>query len=405
MKAQYWAVCKEPHANGGVHYHCSVRLSGTRRWKKPYDWMVANGVIVDISDQHEHYVSIHRYVCKMDKAVYESLNHPDISMISSPRTKPCIEANRRRAAERNHKQLDNKQQEQPKEEYRPRSRNMRLNNLQVAEFVIKKNISTVTQLFAQANARKRDGECDLALFVMNNSEAKLGELIYKAWMLHNAEKIITEESKSRLQRLADAYEGQCVVTGCDWLVRAKEVLAKNSIPWKDFSMAVYNSLFYGRQKFRNIILVGPSNTAKTFLLKPLQSIFGEKLFENPSRDKYCWSGIEKCQVAVLQDFRYSKEMIAWGDFLLLLEGESVHLPTPKCHFAQDIHLKSDNDIPFFATSIGKIEYSRFSPDYHAETEMMDSRWKVFKFSHKFEGKERKVMEPCGRCFAELISSR
>ena len=93
-------------------------------------------------------------------------------------------------------------------------------------------------------------------------------------------------------------------------------------------------------------------------------------------DKYGWKGIETAQVALLQDFRYSKDLIPWGNFLLLLEGEKVSLPTAKNHTADDIHITTENDIPFFATAREKIEFSRFSANYEAETEMMDSRWYV-----------------------------
>lgn len=138
------------------------------------------------------------------------------------------------------------------------------------------------------------------------------------------------------------------------------------------------------------------------MLKPLQEIFGEKLFENPS-GKYGWMGIERAQVVLLNDFRYRRETIPWSDFLLLLEGETVKLPTPKNHFAEDITLTSMNDIPILASSNATIEYTRFSPNFQVETEMMDSRWKVFEFSHTFTGDERREIPPCGHCFATLIT--
>ena len=415
VKVQYLAVCKEPHANGGEHYHCSLKLTGTRRWSVPYKWMVNNGVIVDISDQHEYYVNCFRYVCKEDDKVYMTSNHPDLNTISSPRTKSCIQANRRRVAQRNQNQQQQQQQqqhqqqqqqhEQPQPAYRPRSRNMKLSNLDVGELVTRRNISTTKELYALAEARKRDGECDLAIYMMDHREANIKETIQKAWMFPNAAKEITEESKTRLERLEEAYNGPCVVDGCQWLRRAKEVLDLNKISIPVFTKALYDCLYYGRQKFRNIMLVGRSNTAKTFMLRPLKNVFGDYLFENPSRDRFCWGPIQHAQVCVLQDFRYSKDQIVWGDLLLLLEGQTVNLVTPKSFNAADIKLGSDNDIPILATSIKKIEYSRFSPDFERETEMMDSRWNIFEFTHRFEGEGRIEMEPCGRCFAKFITSR
>ena len=31
IKVDYWAVCKEPHENGSFHYHCRVKLTGTKK--------------------------------------------------------------------------------------------------------------------------------------------------------------------------------------------------------------------------------------------------------------------------------------------------------------------------------------------------------------------------------------
>ena len=49
----------------------------------------------------------------------------------------------------------------------------------------------------------------------------------------------------------------------------------------------------GRGKHRNIFIAGPTNLAKTFMLKPLQNIFSGNLFENPANDKFGWVGAQK----------------------------------------------------------------------------------------------------------------
>ena len=86
----------------------------------------------------------------------------------------------------------------------------------------------------------------------------------------------------------------------------------------------------------------------TFMLKPLQQIFGDKL-ENSS-------GIRNSQVVLLNDFQYQYR-----------NHPGVRLN----HFAEDITLASSNDIPIVASSSAKIEFSRFSPNYQSETKMMD----------------------------------
>ena len=64
----------------------------------------------------------------------------------------------------------------------------------------------------------------------------------------------------------------------------------------------------GRGKFRNVIIVGPANSGKTILLKPLERIY--KVFCNPSNDKCAWVGADHAEVTLLQDFRWSSELIS-----------------------------------------------------------------------------------------------
>ena len=37
VKVDYLAVCEEPHEHQGTHYHCSVKLTGPKKWKSVRD--------------------------------------------------------------------------------------------------------------------------------------------------------------------------------------------------------------------------------------------------------------------------------------------------------------------------------------------------------------------------------
>ena len=105
-------------------------------------------------------------------------------------------------------------------------------------------------------------------------------------------------------------------------------------------------LAHGRGKFRSVLKVGPENCGKTFLLKPLETIFWA--FTDPANDKYAWVGSDQAEVIVLQDFRWSSELTCWKDLLLLLEEENVKLPSPKSQLPTDVCINTD--IPIFAAS-------------------------------------------------------
>ena len=83
------------------------------------------------------------------------------------------------------------------------------------------------------------------------------------------------------------------------------------------------------------------------------------------------------EVIVLQDFRWSRDMIAWNDLLLLLEGETVKLLAPKNHFSSDIVI--EKDAPIFATSKSRIAYvGKFNASDERETELIAIRWNTAK---------------------------
>ena len=61
-------------------------------------------------------------------------------------------------------------------------------------------------------------------------------------------------------------------------------------------------------------------------------------FVNPAKGTLNWVGVEEAQIIFLNNFRWSERKIHWEDMLCLLEGDKIHVPTPKTHFAQDIVL-------------------------------------------------------------------
>ena len=100
VKVAHWAGCRENHADGGVHYHCSLKLTGVKKWlllKRTIEQK--HKVVLNFSDSHDHYISAYRYVCKEDQHVAHSPGHPDLSEVGSPRTKTSIAAFRRKRRE------------------------------------------------------------------------------------------------------------------------------------------------------------------------------------------------------------------------------------------------------------------------------------------------------------------
>ena len=135
-----------------------------------------------------------------------------------------------------------------------------------------------------------------------------------------------------------------------------------------------------------------------FFLNPLQTIF--KAFSNPSNGKYAWIGAEDAEVVFWKDFRWTSEVIAWKELLLLLEDQTVHLTSPKNHYAFDITISSD--VPIFATGKARIVFrERGNSTDSMEVAMMAARWIAFEFLHQIPVEKQKEVPPMFLVFCQI----
>ena len=127
-----------------------------------------------------------------------------------------------------------------------------------------------------------------------------------------------------------------------------------------------------------------------------------KCFMNPADGKYAWVGLHECEVAVLQDFRWHSDNISWNQMLLLLEGQTVHLPRLRNFFPNGMEILRKNTIPFFAMSKATLEYKgTYNTRDESKTEMMYSRWVIFTFHCKIL-KEKIIPTKAWTCFSKLV---
>ena len=405
---QEWACCKEPHQDGGVHYHMAVKLSGTRRWNAVKNYIYQkHGISLHFSSQHCGYVAAYRYVCK-DKNVADVLHspgHSNLTQIGSPKTKKAMRANnnkRRLCPPESDSDNDNDNAAAAEAEPTRAGKAKRLSNMDVSDFIVKNNIKKDAELMQAALSRSANGEKDLQTYILNKTPKALSDLISTTWKMQNAPQSLEREQQSRISVIRSYASGECVDScGGQWLECAKEVLRNNRVNLFFFACAMRRCFIHGRQKNRNILIIGPTNCGKSFLLNPIELMF--HAFVNPASGRYAWVGLDECEVAYLNDFRWTSESIAWSDFLLLLEGQTVHLPRPKNQFATDMRIDRENTIPFFATSKAQIEFvGRYGVRDDRESDMMSSRWLTFEFHNQIRPEDMKQLSPCPYCFSKLV---
>ena len=175
-------------------------------------------------------------------------------------------------------------------------------------------------------------------------------------------------------------------------------MQRHNIAKEDFCTAIYTALSKGRGKYRNIFIYGDTNCGKSFILAPLKVIY--KPLCNPATGSFAWLGAEDAEVIFLNYFRWHPKIIAWADFLQALEGDTVHLPTPKNVCSRD--LEQNKDTPFFATSDAPLVLIKAEAIDSTNTRMMNVRWRFCHFWNQIPPEEQQELIPCGRCFAKFI---
>ena len=215
-------------------------------------------------------------------------------------------------------------------------------------------------------------------------------------------RIQTRLELDRIQILRACENEPCSCeTPLKWQEMANQVLILNGIGIDTYSQAILAALTLGRGKFRNILHIGETNRAKSFLIQPLKLIYNA--FNNPSRASFNWIGVDTAEVILLNDFRWGRDVLPWEQILLLLEGDIVKFPAPKNQFGADIELSVDT--PIFATSRSEIEFKSGNVDpaqVEQENAMMRSRWKAFHFTYEFSEEQQVACPPCKHCYAAFI---
>ena len=82
-KVSHWACCQEYYKNKEIHYHMSVNMTKLRRWKSVKEQFKSkHNINMHFSDKSLVYIAAYRYICKSDKEVLHSENHPNLRDIA-----------------------------------------------------------------------------------------------------------------------------------------------------------------------------------------------------------------------------------------------------------------------------------------------------------------------------------
>lgn len=400
-----YACSREKHSDGeGEHYHMCLKLNIPKRWFTPrenlFRWFGIHVDITELDKEGDFYAYAYRYICKSDKEVYHSPKHPNLEQVHSPRTKKSLKAYLENTRKRKSTVAEATSTKKQKVQ-RSNNSGGRVTQLEAGNWAVTTKIKTEQQFYVEAQRRRKDGLSDMADFVMRNSQ-NIQRIIDTAWKLENALEKAEQDVVPRMTRIRKLTSTDCPEQ-CSgkWLTLALETLKKNNINKYIFAASMRELLEKGRGKHRNIVIVGPADTGKTFLLNPISKVF-DRSFVNPSSTRFAWIVADEAEVIFLNDYRWNSSQITWHDLLRLLEeGQIVHLPAPMNNYSKEIVI--DSDVAIFATSNAEIKlYGRNNELIRDETDMMSVRWKVFTLHQSIPTIDQVNVPPCPVCFSKLV---
>ena len=155
-----------------------------------------------------------------------------------------------------------------------KAKTKRMTAFNVFEIILKQNIKNITELHAHAQDQRDNGKTELCQFILCKAPRAIEDLIETTWRMKAARKVLVRAKMSRIELVEEARRQDCA-SKCNgaWLQCATEILDNNGINQTKFGTSVLELLKSGRGKHRNLMIVGPANCGKTFILKPLTLLF------------------------------------------------------------------------------------------------------------------------------------
>ena len=276
----------------------------------------------------------------------------------------------------------------------------KLTALQTYDLFVAKGIKTVTAAWALATDMSASGERGLLTSLLELRDVE--GFVQKVARAQDSQERLRCDSVGRLGLLLEAVAAPCVCTQPGlWRRLATETLDNNGVR-EVFCGAIYKALAEGRKKKNNVFLVGPTNAAKSFLVKPLTLMY--HTYTIPDGGSYQLEAILDAEVMFLNDFEWDpkESWMRWSYFKDFLEGSKISVGRPKNRGG---NVFFDKDIPVVGTCPVPVQYvvhdgRRFAV-HDGETSQMNSRLTYVSIGASMD--EEKVAEcpPCCRCVAEL----
>jgi len=376
-------VFLELHSSGEKHHNCLVRAKKMFRWKKPADNLRQTyKVCVDYGSNIRTWAQgvIYGRIASEHKQP-EMLDHGYVQWAKN-------------GAPMQLNEIIPKYMQ--KEGF---VRKTKLTPMAFLDLCRNNNLYTEKDVWAFATSLEEKGDKGLMAYLMEGDVAVMMARVLKAVGSKEAQR---REKLSRIQILEEALQrNSCSCKQPEECYNLmKDVLHMNNLDGV-FQKSVIGTLVAGRQKMRNLCLVGGPGTAKSFLFKPLMMIYNT--YTRPDGGSYQLEELLGKEMVFLNDFEYdddAKKWCPWGYFKRFLEGEPLTVARPKNRGG---NAPFDSDAPVFITAPQEIALYRGKKRDDYETSQMEDRVAYASMQYTIPKHMRKEVAPCIHCGARLYT--
>ena len=329
------AVFLEPHASGKMHLNCVVRAEDKYRWKKVAEQLCEHAKMrVNFGSNVRTWVegivygavaSEHKLPESLDKSPYQWAKSGDPVKFSEilPRKWQADGFTRR----------------------------SKLTPLAVLNLCREHSITTEEQIWALALDFESKSDRALLSYLM---ESDVAGTLAKVDQALTAKEKLRRGQLTRIQILEE-YEAtkscKCRTPGLCYNLM-KDCLVKNGIDG-EFQSLIAGALRVGRAKQRNICILGSTNMAKSYLMKPLTMIY--TTYRRPDGGTHQLEKIIGKEIVFLNDFEYdddAKRWLAWSYLKNMMEGEKLDVARPKNRGAGNLEWTDTS--PIFITAPQRV---------------------------------------------------
>jgi len=279
------------------------------------------------------------------------------------------------------------------------ARETRLTPLQVYDMCTRQGVKDVESAWALAKAMEAEGDRGLLawLFECRDVEGFVG----KIRMANESAEAKRRENLGRLGLLREAAQQTCTCdTPGQWLQLARETLQRNGI-LGSFQKALYESLDRGREKKTNLFLLGPTDAAKSFLLKPLTLLF--RCYTQPDGGTHQLETLLGQELVYLNDFTWDEKWLGWAYLKTFMGGDHVSVARPKNRGG---NVEFTRDSPIIGTCCAPIQlfvrvHGNHFALHQAETDQMNARVTYIKMDIPVPPDAIVKCKACAKCGAVL----